>query len=75
MATMAAGPFVVAVIGDPDYRVELSYGFFGLTCEFVSAQVPSLQIDAHVRRREANKRRRFLGLGESFVSLERAHSA
>ncbi len=73
MATMAQGPFVVEGIGDPDYS-DLSYSFSRLTCGFVSAQVPSLQINAYVRHREANQRRRFLGLGESFVSLERADS-
>ena len=74
MATMGAGPFVMAGIGGPDYS-DLSYSFSGLTSGFVLAQVPSLQINAYVRRREANQRRRFLGLGESFVSLERTHSA
>src|SRR2546423_1633171 len=67
--------FVAAGTGDPDYSNDLSYGVSVLTCGFVFAQVPSLQIDAYVRRREANERRRFVGLGESFVSLERTHSA
>src|SRR5439155_3100007 len=50
MATMAAGPFVVARIGDPGYS-DLSYSLSGLTSGFVLAQVPSLQINAYVRRR------------------------
>src|SRR5438034_338683 len=67
MAPVAAGPFVAAGTvrlgaatarqGDPDYSNNASYGVSRLTCGFVSAQVPSLQIDAYVRRREANKRR------------------
>jgi len=73
MATMATGPFVVASIGDPRYS-DLSYSFSGLTSGFIPAQVPSLQTNAYVRRREANQRRRFLGLAESVVSLECAHS-
>src|SRR6266545_3037980 len=68
MATMAAGAAMVAGISDP------GYSFSGFTGGCVFAQVPSLQINAYVWRREADQRRRFLGLAESFVSLERPHS-
>src|SRR5204863_4640375 len=84
MATLAAGPFIVAEIvrlrtatarqRDPPSN-GLGCRVSGLTCGFISAQVSSLQIDAYVRRREANKRGRLVGLGESFLSLERADSA
>jgi len=66
MATMAAGVVMVAGVSDPGYSVS------SFTGGFVFAQVPSLQTNAHVRRREVDQRRRFLGLAESLVSLERA---
>ena len=66
METVAAGALMVAEVSAPDYSAS------GLTDGFVFAQVSSLQTNAHVRYREADQRRRFLGLGESLVSLGRA---
>ena len=66
MAAMAAGPDMVARVGAPGYSCS------SFTRGFVFAQVPSVQTNAHVRRREADQRRRFLGLAESVVSMERA---
>ena len=71
MATMATGPTVVAGIGEPGYR-DPGYSISSFTGGFVFAQIPSLQTNAHVRRREVEQRQRFLGLGESLLSLERA---
>ena len=68
MATMAAGADVVARVGAS------GSSFSRFTRRPVFAQVPSFQINAHVWPREADQRRRFVGLAESFVSLERTHS-
>ena len=69
MAAMAAGPDMVAGGGVPGYSCS------SFTSGFVFAQVPSVQTDGHVRRREVDQRRRFLGLAESLVSLEQTDSA
>src|SRR4029077_9247160 len=67
LATLAKGAFVVAGIDDPGYSRA------GFARGFVFAQVSSVQTHADVRRSEAYQRRRLMGLGESLVSLERAH--
>ena len=67
VATLAKRALVVvAGIDDPGYSIS------GSTRGFVLAQISSVQTDADVGRGEADQRRRFLGLGESLISLERA---
>src|SRR5262249_34222817 len=69
LATLAKGVDVVGRTIGSAYRTS------GITSGFVFAQISSVQTDADVGRGEADQRRRFLGLGESLISLERAHGA